>query len=583
MSGSTLSPYQMLTAVRPRLLNRPADIGGVALLGQAISDVLDTDQPEPVILQLIADLESERSNAESDEIKGHWALPLAALLGVVRQHLHNRTVAAAALNPGSETLRDKVLGALDAGVANPTAIGEFVNSPTTVVSRVLRQLLAEGLVERAEGVGDKRQRLYRRLDVQPETDLTATLDLRSAPDPETAPALATRGLADTAQLVEFVDGLTHTNARTAAEFLPDLLRAGNDSNLSPQLRVSALGVAGVLLRSSGSAEAGEDALDLAESAEAIAERSGEDLLRARAAYDRARAGLFVLPQQSDMHLADLQRAEDFAGRVSGPAGLIRLGWCAYTRCLIEGGRDIPSAIKHGDEAVRLFSDAAYAYGQAAALTLVTRSHYSSGARDCAAETAQSALRLARKHGYLRLIAESSFWAAEVDLDTARTTELFTAAAEHFESVGSSHWQALSYASLEVAKAECHEKHLDADSAAELLVKLRELHGQMSAQDNSWAAAVLTRKIAVCARYAGDFDLAAQQFDEATKIYQEIADVRGVAVAQAGLFATERGHQSVRAEDREAALAAPHLSADDQAAREAVGLLDSECSELMLAF
>lgn len=132
------------------------------------------------------------------------------------------------------------------------------------------------------------------------------------------PVLATRGLADTAQMIEFVDALTHSNPRTAAKFLPDLLSTGSSVHLDFQLRVSALGSAGVLTRSSGMVTVGgEDAMDLAETAEAIAERSGDDLLRARAAYDRARARLFAFPQHREACLEDLRAPR--SGREVGVA------------------------------------------------------------------------------------------------------------------------------------------------------------------------------------------------------------------------------------------------------------------------
>ncbi|WP_131536312.1 hypothetical protein [Mycolicibacterium aromaticivorans] len=399
--------------------------------------------------------------------------------------------------------------------------------------------------------------------------------------------LATRGLADTAQMIEFVDALTHSNPRTAAKFLPDLLSTGSSVHLDFQLRVSALGSAGVLTRSSGMVTVGEDAMDLAETAEAIAERSGDDLLRARAAYDRARARLFAFPQHREACLEDLRRAEEWARSGSSPAALIRLGWCAYTRGLIEDGRDVARAIKRGYEAVELSTDAKFAYGRAAALTLVTRACCSNAEWGSVSAAAQDALALVRSHGYLRVIAESSFWAAELDDDSARSQELFAAAGEHFASVDNGHWRALSYASLEVAKAECHERHPDPVAAKELLAKLLELQEQMSMRDRSWAAAVLTRKIGVCARHAGDFGLAKDQLGAAAKIYEAIDDVRGVALAQVGLLASVRRHPEVLEQDREDALHGKDSPFGSQqvpkAACKAVQLLDEDCSELALAF
>jgi hypothetical protein len=172
-----LSPYEMFTAIRPRLLNRPADTGAVSLLGQVVCDVLDGTESD--VLQAIADLESARSSAAAATINERWELPLAGLLGLLRQNVHNRTVQAAANDPSSTTLRDKVLAAIEAGVDTPTAIGEHVHSPTTVVSRVLRQLADDGRVELAEGGEDKRRRPYRLVETTAEVGAAEEIALSS--------------------------------------------------------------------------------------------------------------------------------------------------------------------------------------------------------------------------------------------------------------------------------------------------------------------------------------------------------------------------------------------------------------------
>ncbi len=162
------SPYETFAAVSPRLLNRGADTNTVSLMGQAVSDALDHGCPDRDVQLIIADLEAARSNAAVGEINREWELPLSGLLGVLRQGAHNREVMVAALNPSSTTLRDKVLAAIDAGVNTPTDIGARVESPTTVISRVLRQLADEGRIEPGEPVEDRRQRPYRRVETTAE-------------------------------------------------------------------------------------------------------------------------------------------------------------------------------------------------------------------------------------------------------------------------------------------------------------------------------------------------------------------------------------------------------------------------------
>jgi hypothetical protein len=158
-------PYETFAAMHHRLLNRPADYGAVSLLGQAVSDVLDSGCPDEEVQKVIADLEAARATAKEGELNdAKWELPLTSLLGLLNQNMHNRAVGAAALNPKSPTLRDKVLAAMDAGVDTPSAIGAEVCSPTTIVSLVLSDLVDEGQIEPVEPKEDEYQRSYRRME-----------------------------------------------------------------------------------------------------------------------------------------------------------------------------------------------------------------------------------------------------------------------------------------------------------------------------------------------------------------------------------------------------------------------------------
>jgi hypothetical protein len=458
-----MSPYELFAATRPRLLSRQADMGAVSLLGQAVADVLDETCPESDVLQMIDDLESARSDAAAEVINERWQLPLTSLVGLLRQNLHNRTVQAAAINPSSTTLRDKVLAAIGAGIDTPTAIGERVQSPTTVVSRVLRQLAREGRVEPAVQGEDRRRRPYRLVHAAADSDVDEdagevvlpyrVVDPSSGiPGREESVAPPQRGLGDVAALVDFAETQTQANARAAAALLPDLIAAGSNARLDPALRVAALSVAGVITRSSAARDAKEDAVDLAETTKSIAKDSNDDLVKARAAYESARAGFFAFPEQPETYLPDLERAEKFAGAGEGAEGKIRLGWCAYTRCLIEASTDPTSATEHVRRALDLFRAVDFSYGEAAALTLLARVSYGSGAWEGAGRLALNALSIANTHGYLRIMAESSLWAgallAGAEPDYAR--HLFNSAAEQFEAVGSMSWAAMAHRLHEAA-------------------------------------------------------------------------------------------------------------------------------------
>ena len=161
------SPYQTFAGLHPRLLNRPLDFSAVSLLGQAVSDVLDSGCPDEDVQKVIADLEAARANAKAGELDADWTLPLTSLLGLLNQNMHNRAVGVAALNPQSPTLRDKVLAAIDAGVDKASAIAAEVRSPTTIVLLVLGDLIGEGHIELAEPIDDEYQRSYRRVYHRP--------------------------------------------------------------------------------------------------------------------------------------------------------------------------------------------------------------------------------------------------------------------------------------------------------------------------------------------------------------------------------------------------------------------------------
>jgi tetratricopeptide (TPR) repeat protein len=282
----------------------------------------------------------------------------------------------------------------------------------------------------------------------------------------------------------------------------------------------------------------------------IAKGSRENLVRARAAYESARAGFFALPNDADTYLADLERAERFAERETGSESEIRLGWCAYARCLIDEGRDLRRADEHAQKALDLFEHNDFSYGMAAALTALTRVRYTISEREGTAKLALRALSIANSHGYLRTMAESAFWAGELlsDEDPDQADHLFTGAAEHFQAVGNSQWSALAYASRTLTRQQRRVRELDVDQAERLVTELRDLQSNIPSNDMSWAAAVLKRRIAALARRAQKYAVAEREFVESIEIYEATASAPGLAMAQAGLIATEREHVDVMKDD-----------------------------------
>lgn len=562
------TPYDVLTDVSPRLLRRGPDSQTVSQLGQSVSDVLHGVQlsgDESVLLRVVADLESARSSALANRVNREWALPLTALLGVLRQYLHDRMVDATSVNPASHTLRDRVIAALRAGVDTPTAIGNFVNSPPTVVSRVLRQLVDEERIERmVPGVGeDKRIRRYRLKSAVPSSLVT--------PVTEQPPR---EGLSNPAVLIGYVERQIETNPRLALDALPDLLRIGMAPDIAASTRVSALGAACVITRASEEPNAAQDALDLSETLDQIATRSGDKLLLSRAAYERARAGLFAVPDDIDQYLRELDSAEAHLEDLNSRDALMRRGWCEYTRSIIHDRISPDRAIAHMERAAQLFEQAELPYGVAASLTILARAYHAASYPAEATEAASRATALANSHGYLHIMAESSFWAGELLLEQDPTRgeveQYFKLSGELFKAVGSRTWSALAEASEILARVEGGTAAIDENEAKALLVQFQDVwerftaeHGDSDTSSRNWAAAVLARRLGALARRAGEHDRAAESYERAVQSYLARHDVLGATIARAGLAATHNNHREVQHQDVQEAIDDLRLAAGEE--------------------
>lgn len=556
------TPYEVLADVGPRLLKRDADAHSVTLLGQTVSDVLDGANragDATVLLTVIADLESARSNALVEVINREWALPLAALLGVLRQHLHNRRAEAAAMNPASATLRDKILAAVDAGIETPTAIGNYVGSPPTVVSRVLRRLVEDGRLQRvALEHEDKRVRRYRRTqeiqaDVRKRRPASDLLITPSISTPET--------------LVNFADRQVQLNPLSAVSLLPDLMRLGVARDAPAALRLSALSTACVITRSSGRRGAAQESLDIADKVQYIADRTDDAQLLARATYERVRAGLLAEPSCAREYLDELDTAEKYLHGIDNKEATIRRGWCAYTRAIIVDRIAVGAPGEHILKAIEAFSAAKHSYGLAASHNLLARTLYTSTEPKDALPAVRTAAELANENGYLRLMAESSFWTGELLMRNNHqgAEYCFTTARDQFKSVGAaSTWSVLCSASAELAAAQSNSGELGQNDAKRLVRQFRTAWKRLGGSNTenepyAWAVALFTRRLGVIARHARDWEVAEASFTQSISIYQSQAHVRGEVMAQAGLNATQHKREVIDHDDAELALRSSTVS------------------------
>gem|GEM_PF-4130521 len=516
-------------------------------LGQAVSDLIDAPETDTRILQdAVETLEDARRSAKSKgaDIADEWSVPITTLLGLLRQHLHSTTSAAAARTPSSTPLRQKVLLAIDAGIDTPTSISAFVGSPVTVISRTLRELTQSGDLTWVTDKDDKRVRRYKRIveHASPPARVTNAID----PTLIDCPAL----------IVTFVYRQSKLNISETPQFVNDLASIGNSPKSAPSVRVEALCLASMIIRRTGASPDGMESLDLAQSALELSQTTLDPKLLARAYYERARASLFAYPHDTPAVLDDLDRTDKAAISIEGPERDIRHGWCAYTRALILDRQGDVRAIQEIAEARDYFGSADDTYGIAASEVAQIRLHYLFNAPNSPDVAAGISYAISR--GYTRVAAECSFWAGEliVRSEPVRAREHFTYARDAFTAVGSISWGALAAASIIIADLDCGARTLDSGGARRIAAELTSL-GQTFLHESphqslqhSWAAAVFRRYIGVCERYAGDFAAAQHAFDESRSIYRSTANTVGELAATAGFLAARR--ESVAVEDADIA-------------------------------
>ncbi|MGA9871759.1 MAG: hypothetical protein WBQ44_11540 [Rhodococcus sp. (in: high G+C Gram-positive bacteria)] len=550
MSNSTIagrpSAYDLLLTSAPELVKGEPTDRSMSLLGQAVADVLTSEPTDEQLQELVETFETVRSAIDVKD--DGWRSSVVAFLGLLRQHLHNRRAKVDVLDSASTSLRDKILTALEAGVDSPTAIASFVDSPPTVVSRVLRKLVAEGSVMRAEP-GLSEDRRVRKFALVPRRAPVGMDDWESPNEPDLS-------VVSPAVLIPFAERQIQLNPMYAIELVPDLVSVGRLATNTSFDRVSALAAACVITR----ATAGADGLaaDLAEMMQEIAAASSSDLLLAWAAYERARSGIFPAGQDdTEGRLSELNRAESYLASQTGKLADLRRGWIEYTRGLIVGTSHSQDAKYHGDLAAKYFERADSDYGRCASLILVARSlHHQSDGID-GTESAEQAYEIAQERDYVRLLAESSLWLGEalIDADRERAKRLFRRSSYNFALCGARSWRAIAECSLEMAVNMRERGFSDTSAMSALLEKLTELRDQViqpvrGVEDgiaSSWANACISRRIGVVARYVpGGQTTAIQYLTDSATIYSDRKDGRGLALALAGLSAALDGRSALSA-------------------------------------
>jgi hypothetical protein len=542
MTSSTTerSAFDMFVSAAPRLLGRRADEATASQLGQALSYVLDNSHGESDLYSLIAELEAARSDALGRDDGSQWSLPLSALLGVLRQRLHNLMVLAETSDSTSDSLRDRVILTLRSGMDSPSAIAKKIGSPPTVISRVLRQLAAENLVEqlpRKPG-DDKRVRRYVLVPEHADDDERTDAPAFTIPEELT-------DLADPQTLINFSQEQVQHNPALCGPLQTGLQRIGLDPSLDGSTRVAALSTASVIVRCA-SPDNPDACLDLSESLFDIAHRHDDPFLWARSSYERVRAGMLADRTNSSTYLDELDHVDkQIAGDSGREAELLR-AWVLHTRSLLLSANDSDKAIEYATGAAEHFRSVDFPYGEAAALTVVAREHHKNLRSAEAYDAASHALDLANSHGFLRIMAESNLWAGEALFEGGheQAPYFLRSASQQFRALRLDTWHILAESSLAVAMWRPDSSEEDAKKVIDALERTRSMLDDNDDVEKfsvkAWADACITRRIAVVARLHGDTDLAEDLFHHSREVYEELDNRVGLAMTVVGLTALRHG-------------------------------------------
>lgn len=560
------TPYERFSAIALRVLRAKPDVSAAAQLGQSVSYVLDSGHREDELHSLISDLESARVEATRGDIAEEWRLPLATVLGVVRQHLQDERIRRETADPSSKRLRDRILVTIRSGVTTPSLIAKAIDSPPTVVSRVLSQLTQDGVIGFTKGSSsDKRIREYRLIPVRSagslvDTEVVADGNHRS----NGSRAGDLTSLSDPQTIIGFARQQIQVNPTICRALQPGLQRVGMDPSLAPAIRVQALATAMVICRSLPSSDP-EECLALAELIRDVAQLDDSPLVRARASYEEIRARLMDRSADGGQCAAQLDDVISSLTDDRSPAADVMRGWIAHAKSLIFSRTDAEAAVKHADESAARFRavgkgipESLPKYGECGALTVRAREQLRLLRSRPAYEDATTALEIANRNGFVRIMAEANLWAGEAALDCepAAAPRYLETAAQLFTGLQLETWRLFAESSLAVydlGPNRLGRSHPERESrqsktpksAADVIKILDRTAAELENQGNadmfwstSWASACVTRRTAVVARWDGDRERAKQRFERCIGIYEQLGDPAGLAMAVIGSYAVD---------------------------------------------
>jgi tetratricopeptide (TPR) repeat protein len=522
------------------------------LLGQTLGGMLSAPVRDEDISVALAKAQQATARYDETEIEGAIVRSLLAMVSNVLLGFEAGQKAKADI-AASRPLRLRLLLLLQDQPLTPTQISEGLNSPPTVVARVLRALREAGAVELLEvaDLADRRTRLHQitplgRRQLAAAGLLAGTL---SADRPQLdAASLAPIVMDGSHRMVASVVALAQNLRRRdgSSPIVIDTLLETLDQVGSDRDRAAVLGEIVVQLRTSKRAADREQVQPYLDELGTLAAH-GDPLVATRFHYETARYLMLQRDPAVQPRVQEaLGEAERYAQQVPEPAGVKWFAWCTYTRAVLaRQNGELADAVKLGEDAAGHFAQVSDHVGQCAALLLAGRCQASLDQRGEARESLEQAVAAATRGGVDRQRADAQYWLGQIDLggSPSAAEPQLDEAKQTYQDVDDipSSVVALSGA----VAAEFLRRKQVPESYSERFERL--CHLAMLLPDHDGASGLVWRRLGTIDRERGNTEHAASLLQRAVSAYAAQRDLLGQIASLSSLaVAREAGHDQAGA-------------------------------------
>jgi hypothetical protein len=356
-----------------------------------------------------------------------------------------------------------------------------------------------------------------------------------------------------AQLTQLVAELSELDPVVASGLYPTL-EVLKDQVDDPQLRAEALGKLSVLARSKPDLVSYEQSRGWVDELLALAQE-GNQLIVARAHYERARWAMRYKSMADTSIEDDLATAQESAAAAGGPDGANLHAWCLYQQSSWAAMRwDWTRAESLAREASSEFDRLGDHYGRLVSQIVAARAKLALGEGIAADDMLAEVVKSARQLGYKRLIADGLFWQgqAKIWINDDQAREILLAAAVLYSALGDQDKSAMARASAEMAPFIAGDK--TAEAARSLRTELEKTSAEIeeatgiSSLERSWTTATINRRIGVLSTVAGDTRRADRAWERAVADFTASDSPEGIAATLASFWLTNSGPTASVASD-----------------------------------